>query len=128
MIDTHCHLNDAQFADDAVEVLARAETAGVTACLVAGFDAASSARALELSDDPMVWIALGIHPHDASSTLDDPDWLLKLKEALTWSPRAAAVGEMGLDFHYNYSPKDVQTDVFRRQLALAQELGLPVTI
>lgn len=128
MIDTHCHLNDPQFAQDAAETLERARKTGVEAVLVAGYDSESNDRALALAGLPGVWVAVGVHPHDASSTHGRPDWLNQIFEGIAGCSRAAAVGEIGLDFHYTFSPKEVQDEVFRAQVRLASALGLPVTI
>ncbi|MCC6485684.1 MAG: TatD family hydrolase [Armatimonadetes bacterium] len=128
MIDSHCHLNDPQFNDDVVETLERAREAGVEACLVAGYDRASSQRAEEMATHPLIWIALGVHPHDASAIREDANWGQLLIEKLRAHPRVAAVGEMGLDYHYNFSPRDVQREAFRAQIQIARQLNLPVTI
>ncbi len=128
MIDTHCHLNDPKFAEDARETLERARESGITGCLVVGYDAASSRRAVEMAEFPLVWIALGVHPHDALSTLENPGWLADLEESLRAENRVAAIGEMGLDYHYDFAPREAQRDVFREQARLARTLELPMTI
>ncbi|MEI6913662.1 MAG: TatD family hydrolase [Armatimonadota bacterium] len=128
MIDTHCHLNDAKFAGEEASVMVRAKEVGVCACLVAGFDNASSQKALELARIDGVYIALGIHPHDADWTKDNPDWVTHLRNMLQTSPRVAAIGEIGLDFHYNFSHAQIQLDAFRKQIGLAIELDLPITV
>lgn len=134
MIDTHCHLNDPQFEPDLPGVLRRAQAAGVTACLVAGYDAQSSERAAAMAgkvygpDAAGVFVALGLHPHDASFADGNPNWLGDLRSSLQSTPRVAAVGEMGLDYHYTLSPPDTQERVFRAQIRLAHDLGLPITV
>jgi len=128
LIDTHCHLNDPRFESDAGEALLRARDAGVSDILVAGYDAESCRRAQQMAGLPGVWIALGVHPHTAEQIRSHANWLNSLRRDLLESPRVACAGEMGLDFHYNFSPPDVQEEAFRAQVRLAGELGLPVTI
>lgn len=128
MIDTHCHLNDPRFEDDAPAAAKRALDAGVVGFLIAGYDLASSGRALQLAELPGAWAAGGIHPHDASCINQTPRWEDALADALKSSSRVAALGEIGLDFHYMHSPKHVQEEAFRRQIRLAHDIGLPVTV
>lgn len=129
MYDTHCHLNDPRFEDDLASAMERCITAGVKGVLVAGYDIPSSARACALAEEhQLAWYAAGLHPHDAKTALEDDGWLEKIRRLITEGTKAAAVGEIGLDFHYNFSPKDIQAEVFRQQLHLADELGLPVTV
>lgn len=128
MIDTHCHLNDPRFAEDAADAVRRARDNGVTGMLVAGYDAESNARARQLAEHEGVYIALGVHPHVAEAAAEDQHWLDALHEDLLSSPRVASAGEMGLDFHYNHSSPEVQKQVFRAQVRLAAALNLPCTI
>ncbi len=126
MIDSHCHLNHPQFAGDRAEVLDRARSAGVTAMVVVGFDMPSSEAVVELSAaEPDVWATVGIHPHDASTYNREAERRLREMAA---NPKVVAIGEIGLDYHYNHSPRDVQLSAFRAQLTLAREVGLPVVI
>lgn len=127
MIDTHCHLNDPGFDSDIADVLDRAKSAGVDYCLVAAYDLPSCEKTLALEAYPGILTAYGIHPHDAKSA-SDPDALSQIRRYLEQSTKAAAVGEIGLDYHYDLSPRDEQVNVFRQQIRLAQELNLPITI
>lgn len=126
LIDTHAHLDHEQFAGEEAEVLQRARAAGVVQVITIGSDLATSRRAIELAETyPEVYATVGIHPHDAASADDDA-----FRTLASWAahPRVVAIGEIGLDFHYDFSPRDVQRDVFRRQLRLAGQMGLPVVI
>lgn len=124
--DTHAHYTDARFDDDRDEVLRALPEAGVPLVLVPGCDAETSRQALALAERyPFVWAAAGIHPHEAAhETPGDSDAL----RALLRNERVVAVGEVGLDYHYDFSPRGVQLDCFRRQMALAREFSLPVII
>jgi TatD DNase family protein len=130
MIDSHCHLDPGVFGgDDGVDAtVARAVAAGVSHMLTVGsgygFD--SAARALAVARrHPNVRCSVGLHPHDAAEfTATRFADLLALADA----PEVLALGEMGLDYHYDRSPRDVQRDVFRQQLRAARERGLPVII
>jgi TatD DNase family protein len=126
LIDTHVHLNNTDLAADLPGVLERAEAAGVGQFVVVGYDLASSERALRLAEsDPRLFAVVGIHPHDAEH------WDDKAAEQLRrWAanPRVVAIGEIGLDFFRDLSPRPAQFAAFRAQLALAAEAGLPVVI
>jgi TatD DNase family protein len=114
------------FADDRDEVVARAEEAGVKYIINAGSDRAGNIAGLALSDRyPQVYSAVGIHPHDAK-TLDDS--LYNELTEWTQAPKVVSIGEIGLDYHYLHSPKGVQIDAFRKQIALAKELNLPIIV
>ncbi|MBI4682472.1 MAG: YchF/TatD family DNA exonuclease [Nitrospirae bacterium] len=126
LIDTHCHLEMDAFDDDRADVVKRAEEAGIRYLINAGSDRDGNIRGLEVSKEfPNVYASVGIHPHDAK-TLDESLY----KEVKKWAkePKVIAIGEIGLDYHYLHSPKGVQIEAFRRQLALAKELGLPVIV
>lgn len=125
-IDSHAHLNDDTFKDDFHQVIDAARTKGIEAIIVAGYDLASSQAAVELAvREPMVWAAVGIHPHDAKS------WVPAIADrlgTLLKEPKVVAVGEIGLDYHYNYSTKEAQLDAFESQLGLAAQYNKPVII
>jgi TatD DNase family protein len=126
MIDAHSHLNDPQLSAQLDAVLARMREAGVSGALVIGTDVQSSRDAVQLAHDhPELRAAVAMHPHD-SKNLDDAA-LAELAE-LASRPEVVAYGEIGLDFHYDHSPRDVQREAFRRQLRLARALNLPVVI
>jgi TatD DNase family protein len=126
LFDTHTHLHFPEYADDRAAVLARARAAGVRGMITIGTDLAASQAAIALAgEEPDVWASVGVHPHDAASA--DSTVLAEI-ERLAQAPRVAAVGEIGLDFFRDLSPRDVQADVFRRQLDLARRATLPVVI
>jgi TatD DNase family protein len=127
LIDTHCHLNHARFADDLAPCLQRAEEAGIRQMLVVGYDLASSEQAVALAEahPGRLFAAVAVHPHDARHWDDATAERLR---ALTDNPHVAALGEIGLDFHYDFSPREAQFVVFRAQMQIARESGLPVII
>jgi len=127
-IDSHCHVTADEFAEVRDAVLARAFEGGVDLLVAigAGYGIDHNRRAIELAArDPRIFAAVGVHPHDAR-LLDDParerirDWLA--------ADRVVAVGECGLDYHYDHSPRDTQREVFAAQIGLAHEHGLPLVI
>jgi TatD DNase family protein len=125
-VDTHAHIHEKEFAADIDSVIARAVEAGVDCILTLGTDLASSRRALALAErSPHVLAAAGVHPHDAA-TATDPD--LDALEALAAHPRVALVGEIGLDFYRNLSPRDDQLRVMRRQLDTARRVSKPIAV
>jgi TatD DNase family protein len=125
-IDSHAHLNDSDFSEDYRDVIANALASQVGAIVVVGFDLESSQKAVELAvTEPAIWAAVGIHPHDAKNW--NPTASTELKNLLQ-RPKVVALGEVGLDYHYNYSPKNEQIQAFRDQLRIAGELQKPVII
>lgn len=126
MIDTHCHLGASAYDPDRDEVLRRAWQAGLTHIVVIGESPAAAAAARELVDsDPRLLATAGIHPHDARVwSPAAAEWLA----GCLADPRVVAAGEMGLDYHYDHSPREAQHAAFRAQLALAAEAGRPVII
>ncbi len=126
LIDSHCHLQDRKFSGDVADVIGRAAEAGVTAMVTIGYDMASSRRAIEIADaHENVYATIGVHPHDAKTlTASDGDELARLAE----SPKVVAIGEIGLDFFRNLSPREDQYLAFREQLAVARAVNLPVVI
>src|SRR5690554_1206878 len=126
MIDSHAHLNDPRFRADLSEVVERAQEAGVAAIINVGYDLPSSQCAVKLAERfESLWAVVGLHPHDAK--LWDEEVQRGLLE-LAGHPKVLAIGEAGLDYYYDNSPRDEQRAVFRAQLALAEELGLPVVV
>ncbi|MCH8814569.1 MAG: TatD family hydrolase [Chloroflexi bacterium] len=126
LIDSHCHLQDRKFDKDREDVLQRARDAGVTGFVVVGYDVASSRKAVDLADDRSdVHAVVGVHPHDAKTlTPKDIDTLDRLAD----SAKVVAIGEIGLDFYRNLSPREEQERAFHEQLDLARSLKLPVVI
>jgi TatD DNase family protein len=129
LIDSHAHLDMPQFDADRESVLERARAADVRAVLTLGVDGDSSQRAVALAQRyPGVYAAVGIHPHEAIHATPE---VYKALVGLAREPEANRIiawGEIGLDYHYNHSPPDVQRREFRRQIRLARELDLPVCI
>lgn len=127
MVDSHCHLGMPQFDGDREATLERARAAEVEAMLVVGGmdDEDGHNRALRVGEQHRLPVAVGIHPHEARlATPARYDELGRLAE----DRRIVAIGETGLDYHYDYSPRDVQREVFRRQVRLARELRLPLVV
>ena len=126
MIDSHCHLDFPHFDEDRDEVLLRAVDAGVTALINPGADLESSRRAVALAERyDNVYAAVGVHPHDAS-TLGEQT-LSELRQ-LAAHPQVVAIGEIGLDYYRDLSPRAEQRTAFEAQLTLAADLDLPVII
>lgn len=126
MIDSHCHLDFPHFDEDRDEVLARAVDAGVTAVINPGTDLESSRRAVTLAKTHgNVYAAVGVHPHHAAPI--DSQILSELRQ-LAAHPKVVAIGEIGLDYYRELSPRTQQRDTFELQLSLADELDLPVVI
>jgi TatD DNase family protein len=126
LVDCHAHLHDSAFDSDRAEVLMRARESGVASIVTSGTDVATSAAAVALAEhEASVWATVGIHPHDAAaSSAADVERL----SFLAASDRVVAIGEIGLDYHYNHSPHDVQRQRLEQQLDLARALNLPVVI
>lgn len=126
LIDTHCHLVDAAYDPDRAAVLDRAWAGGVARVVCIGESPAASDRALALAEgEPRLSATAGVHPHDAKEWSREREaWL---RERLR-HPRVVAAGEMGLDYHYDHSPRERQQAAFEAQLALAAEAGKPAVI
>jgi TatD DNase family protein len=123
VIDTHCHIHDRKFDADRDAVVARARSSGVSAMVTIGEDLADSAGAIAAAARYGIAAAAGIHPHEARNA---PAELAAPLRALLEDPRVVAVGETGLDYYYEHSPRDAQARVLRAQLGVAREAGLPV--
>jgi TatD DNase family protein len=126
LFDTHTHLGDPDFDQDRAQVIDRAVVAGLVNIINVGYDLESARWSVTLAEEyDFIYAAVGIHPHEAAKV--PPDYLAVL-EQLAAHPKVKALGEMGLDYYRNLSPRPVQQQVFREQLALARELDLPVVI
>jgi TatD DNase family protein len=128
VVDTHTHLDDEKFDEDREQVIERALAAGVGRMVAIGTgggppDLECAVRLADRHD--FVYATIGVHPHDASKAT--PEALASLRE-LAAHPKVLAVGEIGLDYHYDFSPRDVQRAIFEQQLAIAAEAGLPIVI
>lgn len=129
-IDSHCHIDGPEYEPDRAEVIARARAAGVTTMLNVGTGDPHSLvfeRAVQLAEEhEEIYAAAGVHPHDAK--LFDDSVEERLLDLIRKSKRVIAWGEIGLDYHYDHSPRETQRAVFRRQLRLARRVNLPVVI
>jgi TatD DNase family protein len=118
LIDSHCHINDPKFDEDREAMIERALAAGVDTMLV--IDAPEFAER-----HPFLFATIGVHPHEAGSATEET--FARMRD-LASHPKVLAVGEIGLDYHYDFSPRDVQRRVFDRQLEIAAEFRKPVVI
>ena len=126
LIDTHCHLTFKQLASDINGVLERSRAAGVTGWVTVGTDATHNRKCVELASRfENMYATVGIHPHDAKDVTEQT--LKEIKE-LVQREEVVAIGETGLDFHYNFSPPKVQKDIFIKHLVIASEYDLPVIV
>ncbi len=125
-VDTHCHLTSDRFNDDRDGRITLAKALGITRCVEIGSDLSSSKAALKLAERHLgISAAIGIHPHEASSLTAE------VYDELAWmctQPGAVAVGEIGLDYYYDLSPREQQQTAFVQQLELAHTYGLPVVV
>jgi len=132
LIDSHCHLADRTFAGDLPDVVSRARDAGLERALVI-LEASNEQEAAQADRLIAIWpearVAVGVHPHQAHQFQDDPNRAAReVRAQFDRTPEARAVGETGLDYHYDYSPPEVQRAVFRAQLKLALDLDRPVVV
>ncbi len=126
LIDTHCHLDFDRFDPDRDEVVARAAANGITRIIIPAIDRANCPTVLHLTEQyPGVFAAVGVHPNSSADWQDE--WIDDLRH-LAQHPNVVAIGEIGLDYYWDRSPKAVQHRAFSAQLALAHELGLPVIV
>jgi TatD DNase family protein len=126
-IDSHAHIYGREYAADRQEMLQRADAAGVSEIIVVGADLESSRAACELASHyPNLYAAVGVHPHDASDVSETIYG--EIRQLAQGNPKVVAIGEIGLDFYRDRSPRPLQEEVFRRFIRLARELELPVII
>lgn len=126
LFDTHAHLDSEDYDGDRDEMIRRARDAGVVLIVNVGYDLESSRRSIKLAEEyDFIYAAVGIHPHDAESAV--PGYLGEL-EKLAAHPRVVALGEIGLDYYRDLSPRPVQQKVFLEQMALAKRLNKPIII
>ncbi|HAI98360.1 TPA: hypothetical protein DCL30_02330 [Candidatus Peribacteria bacterium] len=127
MIDSHCHLTDRKFAGDVSAVLERAKHAGVECIMTIADSLEESAQCIALAQKHAeIFCAVGVHPHHAKEWKNGDEERLGI--LVQSSPKVKAIGEIGLDYHYDFSPRDVQRKVFEAQLRLAAEKKLPAVI
>ena len=126
LIDTHVHLNAEEYEEDLEEVIQRARDNGVDRMFVVGFDTPTIERAMSLIEEyDFLYAIIGWHPVDA---IDCTEERLEWIESLADHPKVIGIGETGLDYHWDKSPKDVQQDLLRKQIALAKRVNLPIII
>lgn len=123
MIDTHAHVHDKQFDGDRDDVIARARERGISTIVNVGCDLADSERALALANRYGLYASVGIHPHEA---IDAPADIASAFDPFLRDERIVAIGETGLDYYYDHSPRDAQQRVMRAQVRLARERDVPV--
>ena len=124
--DSHAHYDNEQYDEDRASLLADLPKQGVSGVLNVGYDVASSKAAIALAETyPYFYAAVGVHPHDVKD-INDED--LQILKELSKHKKIVAIGEIGLDFYYDHSPRDLQRHWFKKQLALAKEMDLPVAI
>ncbi|OAJ72804.1 hydrolase TatD [Brevibacillus sp. SKDU10] len=126
LFDTHAHLNAEQFDEDRDEVIARAKENGVSTIVNVGFNRETIPTTMELAEKyDFIYAVVGWHPQDAITMKEqDLEWL----EELSKHPKVVGLGEMGLDYYWDTSPRDVQAEVFRKQIRLARKLQMPIII
>jgi TatD DNase family protein len=124
MIDSHAHLHDPAFEEDRAETLARAKLHGIETMIIVGTDLADSARAITIAEGFGAAAAIGIHPHEAASA--PAELGAAFAELFARTRSIAAIGEIGLDYHYDRSPRETQRAILRAQLEIAAEHDLPV--
>ncbi|NKB82329.1 MAG: YchF/TatD family DNA exonuclease [Nitrospirales bacterium] len=126
LIDSHVHLDDPRYDSDRDAVFQRAHEAGIEAFITIGCDLSSSRAAVALAEQhPQVYATVGVHPHEVKHI--ESAWYDELK-ALAQHPKVVAYGEIGLDYHYDHSPRDIQRTRFREQIQIARDLHLPLVI
>lgn len=134
IIDTHCHLEMDAFDQDREEVIQRARDAGIEAMITIGSDLEGNIGGLELSRKyDFIYASVGFHPHDAKDFTEEifdqiKEWATNSSKERGASGKVVGIGEIGLDYHYDHSPREVQQEVFLKQLLFAKEINLPVVI
>jgi TatD DNase family protein len=125
LVDSHCHIDFAE-PDDRPALVERAHAAGVTTMLTIGTKAEELPEVIEIASSyPDVWCTVGVHPHEAQAT---PDTIMDRLVEMVGHPKVVGIGETGLDYHYDHSPRDRQAQLFRAQCRLARAAGLPLIV
>ena len=129
LFDSHCHLDDDKFDEDREEIIQSIFSCGVTKLISAGYSVESSKRALELSTSyPQIYTTSGISPNDIANNVENIDKeLIEIKEIAQFK-KVVAIGEIGLDYHWNEENKELQKYAFKNQIKIANELQLPIVI
>ena len=125
LVDSHCHLDDEKFDPDRGQVIERALAAGVELMMAIGTGGELDVAIQQAERYPFIYATIGVHPHDAAKAT--PETFARLRD-LAGHPKVLAIGEIGLDYYHDFSPRDVQRSVFERQLELAAAVGKPIVI
>ena len=126
LIDSHCHLDYPDFADELDAVVERAHAAGVERMVTIGTRMDKAARLVQIAERyPGVFFTVGVHPHEAANAADED--FAKMRE-IAKHPKCVGIGEAGLDYHYNFAPASIAERVFREQIGIARALRLPIVI
>lgn len=126
LIDTHAHLNDERYKDTIDDVIIQAQREDIRVLINPGVDLTTSISSIELAENyDFIYAAVGYHPHEAKDATEE-SWT-RIEE-LTFHDKVVAIGEIGLDYYYDYSPKNIQIDVFERQIKLAKKRELPIIV
>jgi len=125
LVDSHCHLDDEKFDSDREQVMERALAAGVEMMMAIGTGSELDVAIRQAERYPFIYATIGVHPHDAAKATEET--FAQLRD-LASHPKVLAVGEIGLDYHYDFSPREVQHSVFERQFEIAAEFGKPIVI
>ncbi len=126
LFDSHAHLDDSRFDNDRDEIIKAAKENGLQYILNPGADLSSSVKAVNLAEKhDMIYAAVGIHPHDVKDMDEDT---LQILRSLSNKEKVVAIGEIGLDYYYNHSPKEDQRKWFKRQIEMAKEVNLPIIV
>ena len=126
LFDTHAHLDDKRFDDDRDELIRGLPARGVSRVIAPGIDIESSKRCVDLAQEyDIIYAGVGIHPHEASKVEEN---YLDLLGTMAQNKKVVAIGEIGLDYYYDFSPRDIQKKRFIEQIELAAELKLPIII
>ncbi len=126
MIDTHCHINDERFKNDIKDIVQRALDSGVKKMICVGVDLKSSNKAMQIASNfKNVYATVGYHPHESK---DAQDRFIYELEDMAKDPKVVAIGETGLDYHYNISSKSTQKKIFNEQIELSKDIDMPIII
>ena len=124
IIDTHCHINDSKYNEDIDQVISRAINSNVKRMICVGTDLKTSEKAINLANQyNEIYATVGYHPHESKDA--DKGYLYELQD-MSKEPKVVAIGETGLDYHYNISIQSIQKRIFREQIELSQEIQIPI--
>jgi len=124
MIDTHCHINDKKYESEINDIVLKAIDAGVKKMICVGVDLESSEKSIQIANNfEAVYASVGYHPHESKDA--EKGYLYELEE-MAKNPKVVAIGETGLDYHYNISSESIQKKIFNEQIELSQDLKLPI--